>query len=200
MPESLRATMRRNNQAMREFTRQAGQAEAALERVATRAGQIGEELGAGLRRAVESIPGQSVSEGGGGGGGGASVPRGSVVLFDAGGNPILRGGAPPVSGGGGRGGSGGGGHGGFQRVGEEAAGAVPGSAGARLLSGGTGGGSGAGGGSFDRVEAAARGTSQAVRTLDTRSVPLLSSIDAGIRRLGDRIDRLSDLGVLSRAD
>jgi hypothetical protein len=110
-------------------------------------------------------------------------------LLDASGRPVS--GSPrPVSGGSG-GAGGAGGHGGFVTAGDG------GGTGGTV---GTGGGGSGDGNSFRRIGDAARETTLAVRTLDSRSAQVQAAMLSRLTEIRDRLDRSVDLGLLSRAD
>lgn len=186
MPESLTAALERNLLLLEQSRELAAGLEGDMDRAGAAASRIGDGIADGLGRLTRRPTSAPLVEREGGG---AGSQRGSTTLFDASGRPVLTlGELPSRSGGAGAGGGGGGSS--RTRIGPD----LPGS-----RSGGAGGSAATGGG-FERVSEASRATTAAVRTLDSRSSQLQGAMLGQLTAIRERLDRISDLGVLSRAD
>ncbi len=193
MPESLTAALERNLLLLEQSRELAAGLEGDMDRAGAAASRIGDGIADGLGRLTRRPTSAPLVEREGGG---AGSQRGSTTLFDASGRPVLTLGELP-SRSGGAGGGGGGGGSSRTRIGESNAAIGPDLPGSR--SGGAGGSAATGGG-FERVSEASRATTAAVRTLDSRSSQLQGAMLGQLTAIRERLDRISDLGVLSRAD
>jgi hypothetical protein len=192
--ETITDALERNLRILEAAREQAQGLEADLDRTAIAASRVGDGIAEGLGRLTTEPAGPPPVPPAGGG----------RMLFDASGQPVLSLGALPSRSGGA---GGAGGSGGSSRL--RIAG-TPGVAGSEAVasgfgpgapvSGGPGGGAGGGGSSFERVVESARGTTQAVRTLDSRSSQLQAAMLGQLTAIRERLERSVDLGLLSRSD